>query len=111
MLHSLNLKTNNQYSPALCIYKNEFAEQVGSILVEIATAVRRFKSENSLSLGTELQRLQIATQDVQLADQLCEAKQDLTSITRAREIEIDSSLDSGLISIPSTGEIQIGLKL
>ena len=26
MLHSLNLKTNNQYSPALCIYKNEFAE-------------------------------------------------------------------------------------
>ncbi|GAG84782.1 unnamed protein product, partial [marine sediment metagenome] len=67
--------------------------------------------ENNLSLGTELRRMQIATPDAQLADQLKQAEQDLISITRAKEIDIDSFLDSGLISIPSTGEIQIGLKL
>jgi valyl-tRNA synthetase len=91
--------------------EDDYTEQVGGLLVEIATAVRRFKSENSLSLGTDLQRLQIAAQDARLADELILAEQDLLSITRAKEIDIGSSLDSGLISITFSSEIQIGLKL
>ena len=43
-------------------------EAAGDALVAIATAVRRFKSENGLSLGGELARLQIATDDDTLAD-------------------------------------------
>ena len=91
--------------------QDEFAEQIGSMLIEIATAVRRFKSENNLSLGTELQRLQIATQDTHLADQLMDAKQDLISITRAKEIDIGSQLGPGLTSIMDAGNIQAGLVL
>ena len=66
------------------------AETIGEALVEIATAVRRYKSEHSLPLGTELNRLQLAVASAEagLAQALQEATADLMSITRARPIEI-----------------------
>ena len=39
---------------------DEQAEALGEQLVAIATAVRRYKSERNLALGTELTRLQLA---------------------------------------------------
>jgi valyl-tRNA synthetase len=61
---------------------------VGETLVEIATAVRRYKSENALSLGSELAGLTLATGDPALADQLQAAIPDLVSVTRAKTIHV-----------------------
>jgi valyl-tRNA synthetase len=69
-------------------YLDEEAEDFGEVLLEIATTVRRYKSERNLSLGTELSRLQLATGDAILAQNLENAIPDLLSITRARLIEI-----------------------
>ena len=89
--------------------ENEFAEQVGAMLVEIAIAVRRYKSENSISLGTELQRLLLATEDVQLATQLEDASGDLSSITRALEIDINNKLPQESNIILETGRIKAAI--
>jgi valyl-tRNA synthetase len=67
------------------------AESLGDTLIEIATAVRRFKSEQNLSLGTELKRLQLATDDSSLRESLILANADLMSITRAIAIGISAS--------------------
>ena len=64
----------------------------GELLLDIATAVRRYKSETALSLGTELGRLELATADPALAALLQAAHLDLASVTRAKQIKIGSSL-------------------
>lgn len=90
---------------------DESAEDFGRHLIEIATATRRYKSEHSLSLGTELPRLQIATQNPHLARNFEAAKGDLTSITRARVIEINAEIDPGLSLILNTEDIQAALEI
>jgi valyl-tRNA synthetase len=87
------------------------AEEVGNILLEIATSVRRYKSEHSLSLGTELQCLQIAISNPQLSEQITLASQDLSSITRARKIEVQSHLDPGVSLVIDEDNFQAGLFL
>jgi valyl-tRNA synthetase len=91
--------------------EDEFAELVGATLVEIAISVRRFKSENGIALGTEIQRLQLSTTDDQLAIQLERASNDLISITRAREIDIGDHLDQTLTIILDTGKITVAIEL
>jgi valyl-tRNA synthetase len=90
---------------------DDFSEQVGEILIEIAAGVRRFKSENSLPLGMELQQLQIAIQDTQLSDTLQQSKKDILSITRAREIRIGSQLDPDLKLVTGNKKIRLGIQL
>jgi valyl-tRNA synthetase len=70
------------------ILENEEAELVGKKLVEIATTIRRYKSERNLSLGGELSRVKLAVPEPELAKVLLEASEDLISITRARLIEV-----------------------
>jgi valyl-tRNA synthetase len=67
---------------------SDTAEHVGEALVAIATAVRRFKSDHELSLGAEVNHLQLATHDPQLKEQLLAAEADLGSITRAKQITV-----------------------
>jgi valyl-tRNA synthetase len=70
-------------------------EEAGEALVAIATAVRRYKSENSLPLSTELAHLRVAAREPALCAQLQAATADLTSISRAQQIEIcDNGLDA-----------------
>lgn len=71
--------------PAL---ENDAAETLGQTLVEIATAVRRYKSEHNLPLGAELNRVQLAAVDGSQPglEALRSGVSDLKSITRAREI-------------------------
>ena len=76
---------------------------------EIATTVRRFKSEHNLSLGSELASLQLATGDATLRQALAAARTDLSSITRAKGIQIDDRLDGGLETLDTAGSIQIAL--
>ena len=91
--------------------EDDFAELVGATLVEIAVSVRRFKSENGMALGTEIQRLQLSTSDDQLADQLERARNDLISITRAREIDFGDQLGQTLTILLDTGKIKAAIEL
>jgi valyl-tRNA synthetase len=82
----------------------------GDLLIGIASAVRRYKSENSLSLGSELARLQIVTSDAKLASILEEAQADITSITRASAMAFGQQLAQGLIRLPlEVGDVQVGI--
>jgi valyl-tRNA synthetase len=90
------------------------AEALGETLVAIATAVRRYKSEHNLSLGTELARLQLATEDAELAERLRAATPDLQSVTRAAQIEIIgmvSALRDDLEPVTADGAPTIALRI
>jgi hypothetical protein len=64
-----------------------------------------------MALGTEIQRLQLSTEDDQLADQLERASSDLISITRAREIDVGDQLDQTLTILLDTGKITASIEL
>jgi valyl-tRNA synthetase len=64
------------------------AEAAGGLLLDIATTVRRFKSNHSLSLGAELARLEIVPRDGIPKAELEGALDDIMSVTRAREVAI-----------------------
>ena len=85
------------------------AETIGEALVEIATTVRRYKSEHSLPLGTELNRLQLAVESsvAGLAESLQEATADLMSITRAHAVEILPEADPALVFASTQSGIHI----
>jgi valyl-tRNA synthetase len=76
--------------------RDSAAEALGATLVDIATAVRRYKSENNLSLGTELECVQVMTADERLAQALRQAADDLLSVTRTRRLEIEPQLGGNL---------------
>ena len=88
---------------------DEGAEAVGNAIVEVATAIRRYKSEANLSLGTELQRLQLTTSQPSLARLLGEATADITSVTRARKVEVSERLDPDLEIVRTNGTITLAL--
>ena len=89
---------------------DEAAERAGDALVAIATAVRRYKSENGLSLGRELARLQIATDDAMLAEWLRASATDLRSVTRAATIEMAAQLDPAHHELPMDGAVRIAVQ-
>lgn len=75
-----------QGSPA---WLDEAALTAGEVLVKVATAVRRYKSEHNLALGTEVAALYLGTSDPMLAALLPQGRADLMSITRAKDVVID----------------------
>ncbi len=89
------------------------AESAGELLIEIATAVRRYKSEASLSLGAELQRLRLVTAEPAIADMLRAASSDITSVTRAMAIEVreqdEESDGDGWEMIKGEGRVKVEL--
>ena len=89
---------------------NETIENLGDTLLEIATSIRRYKSERNLSLGTELKRIQLAAGDSQLRENLVNGNADLMSITRALQVEYLSEPDSDLEQITLSAEITIGIE-
>ena len=88
---------------------DEPAAALGDILVAVATAVRRYKSEKNLSLGAELFELNIATSDPELAADLRAAEMDLKSITRAETIHIVSEVNPSLEIVATVGDLEIAL--
>jgi valyl-tRNA synthetase len=88
---------------------DEEAERGGAQLVEIAGAVRRYKSEASLPLGSEIQGLQVATGDASLLVLLREANADLASITRARTISFTAALEAGARPILNNESLAVAL--
>jgi valyl-tRNA synthetase len=89
---------------------DDTAMAVGDTLVAIATAVRRYKSEHGLSLGRELARLQITTDDATLADALWASLTDLRSVTRAATVEVGDQLDPALQQLPTDGAARIAIQ-
>jgi valyl-tRNA synthetase len=89
---------------------NETGDNLGDTLLEIATSVRRFKSEHNLSLATELKRIQLAAGDSQLRENLANGIADLMSITRALQIEFLPEIDSEIEQIMLSAEITIGIE-
>ncbi len=93
-------------------FEDAQAEALGDVLVEIATSVRRYKSEQNLSLGTELNRVQLAPDSSALASALTGATVDLMSVTRARQIEVAARLSPGLIELPcGDGKVKVGIEV
>jgi valyl-tRNA synthetase len=78
-------------------------------VVNIATAVRRYKTKHQLHMGAELERLQIATRDAALGKELREANADIRSITRAKQVEVREHLDDDLEIIGDTGTVAVAL--
>ncbi len=87
------------------------AENLGGVLVEVATAVRRYKSERNLSLGTQIARLGLATGDAALAGRLRAAAPDLVSVTRAEGVEVAPELDPALEVVQAEGTVKVALRL
>jgi len=88
---------------------SDTADAAGEALIEVATAVRRYKSESNISLGAELKRLQLATTELSTADMLQAARADIMSVTRARQIEVTESLAADLETIKAGGAIRVAL--
>ncbi|NLG97736.1 MAG: valine--tRNA ligase [Chloroflexi bacterium] len=68
---------------------------LGEALIALASAVRRYKSERSLSLGSELPLLQIAARG-SLANRLSASISDVMSVTRACSVVLVEQPDSAL---------------
>jgi valyl-tRNA synthetase len=99
--------------PAL---ENDEDEATGQRLVEIATAVRRYKSERNLPLGTELSRLQLVFADERRPTDpkgsaliLSSVESDLKSITRAKVIEAVVTPDDSTTYILTTPLYQVAI--
>ena len=92
-------------------FEDEPAEQIGAMLVHIATAVRRYKSEHSLPLGAEIGLLECASGDDGLDRDLQDAIPDLASITRAQEIRVTGTLSPSLLQLSVEGPSQAALRV
>jgi valyl-tRNA synthetase len=91
-------------------WRDKTAEAAGDVLVEIATVVRRYKSEAGLSLGAEIGRLYLAVDDNELAAVLQQAEADISSITRAREIRWLDQFEPEVTQVVTHGHVRVLIK-
>jgi len=84
---------------------------VGEVLVQIATAVRRYKSETGLSLGANLKGLCLVTSNIRLVNQLKSAESDIMSLTRTGSVILQDVPSSDWQQIESDGSVSVGLRL
>ena len=92
------------------LFEDPQALEAGKILIEIASAVRRYKSEHNLPLGSELRRLQLIFAGPEQAEMLADAAADLASICRVAELEAASQMDPQLIPLGWAGSIQLAIQ-
>src|SRR5258708_37147623 len=79
---------NTRWPIADVSFLSDTADAAGKALIEVATAVRRYKSETNISLGAELRRLQLATTEPSAGNMLQAARTDIMSVTRANETQV-----------------------
>jgi valyl-tRNA synthetase len=82
----------------------------GEALLDIATAVRRYKSERNMALSAELKELQIVAGDPRFAEILRDGEADLQSITRANRITLSAAPDLDLESLPVHALLQLRVR-
>ncbi len=88
---------------------DEQAEQAGELLLAVAVAVRRYKSEAGLALGSELPGLMLASNESALLSALRAGEADLASVTRARSISFAAAPAAGLTPLLSSGSLVVAL--
>lgn len=89
---------------------DETAVSLGETLIEIATAVRRYKSEHNLSLGAELPALHLATTTDNLAEALAAGASDLISISRAQAVYINQPVRDEVEVVVKNGRYTLALE-
>jgi valyl-tRNA synthetase len=67
---------------------DEEAESFGELMVDVVSAVRRYKSESHLPLSKELELLEVVSRDQGITAKLEASEMDLKSATRAKRVEI-----------------------
>jgi valyl-tRNA synthetase len=91
-------------------FEDPAALALGETLVAAATAVRRFKSEQNLSLGAEFSRLQLIVASPELGVALEAAAADLMSVTRALAVEVVASFAPEAIAVVcESTDLKIGI--
>jgi valyl-tRNA synthetase len=85
------------------------AALIGAELIAIATEVRRFKSSSQRSLGAELARLVLITEDENLKQALGQALVDIQSVTRAREVIVQAPGLNGVAVQRVSEALEIGI--
>jgi valyl-tRNA synthetase len=103
-----SIHTSNWPSPKE-EWMNHRVETFGEVLIEIASLVRRYKSEKAMPLNTELKSLQIALSDSSALDLLEGGVIDLKSITRAKEVWILATREPLPEAIYCTDNVQVAL--
>lgn len=89
---------------------NALAKTNGKQLLDIAASVRRFKSDNNLSLRTEIKRLQLAVLDVNNLQFWIDAEEDIKSITRAVSYEVAHKDNNDLIQLYSNDHVTLSIE-
>lgn len=79
---------------------DERAEAASQILLAVATAVRRFKSDRNMSLGAELAALHLALYEPEMLAALRGAEDDISSVTRARMVTLSKNPSTDLEEVP-----------
>ena len=83
----------------------------GEIMLEIASTVRRYKSENKLPLGSDIELIQISLAQ-QNDQQIWQAAlPDISGITRARKVVFVDQIDVGIEQLHFAENIKIGIKV
>jgi valyl-tRNA synthetase len=85
-------------------------EAAGELLIEIATQVRRYKSERALPLNTAINRLQLGLPQPSLCILLEKSFPDLFSITRAEKIEICQINEMSLHSVHQSPNFHVAIE-
>lgn len=70
------------------VLSDNIADTIGDMLIEIATAVRRYKSEKKVPMGSPLEKLKIAVLREDNTEILKKCLIDIKSVTRAQQIDI-----------------------
>jgi valyl-tRNA synthetase len=82
----------------------------GGLVLNVLTAVRRFKSEAHLALSAPLQELQIATDDEGAIAWLRNAERDLESATRADRILIGPGIGEDMTPLETGANAKIAIR-
>jgi valyl-tRNA synthetase len=91
--------------------EDPIAERYGRRLVDVVSAVRRFKTEHKLGLGSAVMRVQLGTLKPELAEFLRLGLPDLTSAMRADRIEIVDEIDQRLTVLSTSVEPAVALQV
>lgn len=90
-------------------FVDECLDQFGDTLIEVASTVRRFKSDRQLPLTTELAQLQVVCSDAETQLLWAGASADLKSIARAKVVDYSTKVGMGLTVILETETLTVAV--
>ena len=89
--------------------ESEESAAMGEVLLEVVSAVRRYKSEHNMSVGAKLERLQLAPREPAVAAMLREAATDVQGVTGAARLDVADVLDPTLEVVATDGAVGVAV--